>query len=269
MPVLSLAHFTVVEADPITLIEAAQAGGYDAIGLRIVPPFPTDHVFPVIGDRNVIRSIKRRLLETGVRVLDVEAIWLTPESDVAMLEPALNTAVELGARHVIVVGNDPDRGRLAGNLSRLCAAASLRGVRVMLEFIPYSHIRSLAQAIALLADVRPANAGVLVDALHLSRLGGSPADLAQYDPALFSYMHLCDAPAIPPGPEGLRPEAREGRLYPGEGGLWLADFIRAFPRDTPIAIEAPSARRAGLPPAERSSLAASGTMRLLRELIVR
>src|SRR5215813_7708344 len=68
MPLLSLAHFTVVEADPITLIEAARAGGYDAIGLRIVPPFPTDHVFPVIGDRNVIRSIKRRLLETGVRV---------------------------------------------------------------------------------------------------------------------------------------------------------------------------------------------------------
>ena len=127
MPLLSLAHFTVVEADPITLIEAAQAGGYDAIGLRIVPPFPTDHVFPVIGDRNVIRSIKRRLLETGVRVLDVEAIWLTAESDVATLEPALNTAVELGAGHVIVVGNDPDRGRLAANLSRLCAAASLRG----------------------------------------------------------------------------------------------------------------------------------------------
>jgi hypothetical protein len=43
------------------------------------------------------------------------------------------------------------------------------------------------------------------------------ADLAQYDPALFSYMHLCDAPAIPP--EGVRPEAREGRLYPGEGGF--------------------------------------------------
>ena len=61
MPLLSLAHFTVVEADPITLIEAAQAGGYDAIGLRIVPPFPTDHVFPVIGDRNVIRSIAAAL----------------------------------------------------------------------------------------------------------------------------------------------------------------------------------------------------------------
>jgi len=269
MPLLSLAHFTVVEADPITLIEAAQAAGYDAIGLRIVPPFPTDHIVLVIGDPNMIRSIKRRLMETDIRVLDVEAIWLSAESDVAALESALDVAVELGAKNVIVAGNDPDRGRLAENLSRLCAVANLRGVRVMLEFIPYSHIRSLAQAVALLAEVGPANAGVLVDALHLSRSGGSPADLAQYDPALFSYMHLCDAPAIPPGPEGVRPEAREGRLYPGEGGLWLADFIRAFPRDTPIAVEAPSARRAGLPPAERASLAASGTGRLLRELIAR
>jgi sugar phosphate isomerase/epimerase len=170
---------------------------------------------------------------------------------------------------VIVSGNDPDHGRLAENFSRLCAAANLREVRVMLEFNPYSRIRSLAQAVALLADIEPANAGVLVDALHLSRSGGSPADLAQYDPALFSYMHLCDAPAIPPGPDGVRPEAREGRLYPGEGGLWLADFVKAFPRDTPIAIEAPSARRAGLPPAERASLAASGTRQLLREVIAR
>lgn len=266
LPLLSLAHFTVIDADPITLIEAAEAGGYDAIGLRIVAPFPTDHVVPVIGDRSMIRSIKSRLADTGLEVFDVEAIWLSAESDVAALEPALDVAVELGARHVIVAGNDPDRGRLAENLSRLCAAANLRGVRVMLEFLPYSQIRSLAEAVAMLGDIGPANAGVLVDALHLSRSDGSPADLAQYDPALFSYMHLCDVPAIPPAPEGVRSESRGGRLYPGEGGLWLADFIRAFPRDTPIAIEAPSEHRGGLPPAARATLAAERTKRLLNKL---
>src|SRR5260370_8529509 len=103
----------------------------------------------------------------------------------------------------------PDCGRLAGNFCRLCAAANLREVRVMLEFNPYSRVRSLAQAVALLADVEPANAGVLVDALHLSRSGGSPADLAQYDPAPFSYMHLCDAPPTPPRPHRLRPHTRQ------------------------------------------------------------
>jgi sugar phosphate isomerase/epimerase len=266
MPLLSLAHFTVIDADPIALIEAAQTGGYDAVGLRIVAPFPTDHIVPVIGDPNMIRSIKNRLADTGLRIFDVEAVWLTAESDVASLEPALDVAVELNAKYVVVAGRDPDRGRLAENISRLCTAANLRGIRVMLEFLPYSEIRSLAEAVALLAEVRPADAGVLVDALHLSRSGGSPADLAQYDPALFSYMHLCDAPAIPPAPEGVRSEARGGRLYPGEGGLWLGDFIRAFPPDTPIAIEAPNERRSGLAPAARASLAMSGTRRLLEEL---
>lgn len=266
MPLLSLAHFTVIDADPITLIEAGQTGGYDAIGLRIVAPFQSDDVVPVVGDPNMIRSVKRRLADTGLKVLDVEAVWLSAESDVASLEPALDVAAELGAKHVIVAGNDPDRGRLAENLSRLCAAANLRGVRVMLEFLPYSQIRSLAEAVAMLSDVSPTNAGVLVDALHLSRSGGSPADLAQYDPALFSYMHLCDAPAIPPAPEGVRSESRGERLYPGEGGLWLADFIRAFPRDTPIAIEAPSDHRGGLPPAARATLAGERTRRLLKEM---
>ncbi|SRR5579871_724852 len=269
MPLLSLAHFTVIDADPIALIEAAQTAGYDAVGLRIVAPFPTDRIVPVIGDRNMIRSIKNRLADTGLRIFDVEAIWLSAESDVTSLEPALDVAVELNARYVVVAGRDPDRGRLAENISRLCTAANLRGIRVMLEFLPYSEIRSLAEAVALLKDVGPENAGVLVDALHLSRSGGSPADLARYDPALFSYMHLCDAPAVPPAPEGVRPEARGGRLYPREGGLWLGDFIRAFPRDTPIAIEAPNERRGGLAPAARASLAMSGTRRLLEELGVK
>jgi sugar phosphate isomerase/epimerase len=269
MPILSLAHFTVIDADPITLIEAAQAGGYDAVGLRIVAPFPSDRIVPVVGDPNMIRSIKSRLADTGLRIFDVEAIWLSAESDVSSLEPALDVAVELNAKYVVVAGRDPDRGRLKENLSQLCAMADLRGIRVMLEFLPYSEIRSLAEAVALLAEVRPANAGVLVDALHLSRSGGSPADLARYDPALFSYMHLCDAPAIPPAPEGVRSEARGGRLYPGEGGLWLGEFIRAFPRNTPIAIEAPNERRSGLAPAARATLAVSGTRRLLEELGVR
>jgi sugar phosphate isomerase/epimerase len=269
MPLLSLAHFTVIDADPIALIEAARTGGYDAIGLRIVAPFPTDHIVPVIGDPNMIRRIKSRLADTGLRIFDVEAIWLSAESDVTSLEPALDVAVELNAEYVVVAGRDPDRGRLAENISRLCTAANLRGIRLMLEFLPYSEIRSLAEAVALLKDIGPANAGVLVDALHLSRSGGSPADLARYDPALFSYMHLCDAPAVAPAPEGVRSEARGGRLYPGEGSLWLGDFIRAFPRGTPIAIEAPNERRSGLAPAARASLAMSGTRRLLEELGVK
>jgi sugar phosphate isomerase/epimerase len=266
MRMLSLAHFTAIDADPVALIEAGAAGGFDAVGLRIVPPMPTDTIIPVIGDLPLQRAIKARMADTGVSILDVEAIWLTPETSVSALLPALDLAVELGAGYVLTCGHDPDWGRMTANLAQLSGAAHSRGLRVMLEFIPYTQVRNLAEAHQLLVDAAPENAGLLVDALHLSRSGGSPADLAQYDPALFSYMHLCDAPRAVPPQEGLRPEARGGRLYPGEGELWLTEFVAAFPPDVPVAIEAPSARHAAPPPMERARAAARAVRALLSDV---
>jgi sugar phosphate isomerase/epimerase len=121
----------------------------------------------------------------------------------------------------------------------------------------------VAEAHRLLTDVAPANAGILVDALHLSRSGGSPADLANYDPSLFSYMHLCDAPGTPPPPDGLRAEARGERLYPGDGELWLSAFVAAFPPGTPAAIEAPTKRHAAASPLDRARLAGAACRHLL------
>lgn len=255
MRLLSLAHLTVIDAHPLELIDAAAAAGFDAVGLRIVPPLPTDSIVPVVGDVPLQRRIKARLAETGLQMLDVEAFWLMPDTDAAAFAPALDLAVEFGARYVLCVGNDPDAGRMATNLAALCEACHARGLRAMLEFIPYSQVVSLAAAYRLLSAVSPANAGILVDALHLSRSGGHPSDMERYDPALFSYMHICDASFTPPSTDGLRAEARGARMYPGEGGLWLRDFAAAFPSQTPAAVEAPSALHADLPPEGRARLA--------------
>ena len=45
-PYLSLAHMTVLDAHPLELVDAAVAGHFDAIGLRIVAPAPTDALVP-------------------------------------------------------------------------------------------------------------------------------------------------------------------------------------------------------------------------------
>src|SRR6266568_1100043 len=124
---LSLAHQTVIEADPVTLIDAAAGTGFDMIGMRIVPPLPTDTIVPVLGDLPLQRRIKARLKETGITILDVEAIWLTPDTECAKLRPALDLAAELDAGHVLVVGHDPDRSRIAANFARLCEDAHARG----------------------------------------------------------------------------------------------------------------------------------------------
>ena len=66
---LSLAHLTVLDADPLALIEAAAAGGFDAIGLRIVPPFVTETIVPVVGDADLQRRIKQRLRDSDIALL--------------------------------------------------------------------------------------------------------------------------------------------------------------------------------------------------------
>lgn len=263
---LSLAHLTVLDAHPLELIDAAAAGGFDAIGLRIVRPLPADRIVDVIGDEPLVRAIAARLAATGLRLLDIEAIWLMPETDVDALKPALDLGARLGASHVLCVGNDPDPARLADRFGAFCRLANGAGLSVGLEPMSYVALKTPTEGLALLGKVRPKRAGLLIDALHFYRAGGTPADLAAMDPALFPYIHLCDAALAAPPSEGLRAEGRGGRFYPGEGELPLADFLAALPKDIPVALEAPCAAYAGLSAMERARRCGDATRDFLSRI---
>lgn len=261
---LSLAHLTLIDADPITLIDAAAAGRFDAIGLRIVPPMPTDRIVPVIGDETLIRDIENRLDATGTSVLDIEAVWLTPQTIVERLEPALELGARLRAKHLLVVGNDPEAGRLRDNFAKLCDLAASFGIGIALEMMSYVTLNTLPKAFSLLDEVRRPNARLLIDALHLVRSDGKPGDLVGLAPELFPYVHLCDAAvARPPDLERLRFEGRSGRFYPGEGELPLLDLLNALPADIAVAVEAPCAGYAALSPLERGRICGAATRALL------
>ena len=96
--------------------------------------------------------------------------------------------------------------------------------------------------------------GLLLDALHLRRFGGTLEQLRSLDPGLLSYAQLCDAPLAPPNglprprklPRGqstdgtdLQLESRAMRLLPGDGELPLAEFLAALPEGMPVSVEAP------------------------------
>jgi sugar phosphate isomerase/epimerase len=262
---LSLAHLTVLDAGPVELVEAAGTAGFDAVGLRIVPPMPTDRIVPVIGQPALIRDIQAAMAATGVRIFDIEAVWLMPHTDVAALQPALELGARLGAKHLLVVGNDPHSARLRDNFARLCADAAEFGLGVALEAMSYVEIDTVAKA-ADLRDMGGQNATLLVDALHLFRSGGTPAQIAQMNPDLFAYIHLCDAAAQPPDPDGLRLEGRGGRYYPGEGELPLEMFFNAFPLDIPVAVEAPCTLYRHLSVDERARRCAAATRRFLHRV---
>jgi sugar phosphate isomerase/epimerase len=262
---LSLAHLTVLDASPPDLVTAAAGAGFQSVGIRIVPPLPGEPVFPLVADRALLRETERRLEDTGVSVLDVEAIWLLPQSRVSDFLSALEVAARLGASFLLVVGNDPDEGRLIDNFGSLCGAARSFGLKVMLEFISYCAIASLSQARALIDKAGQRNAGVLIDALHFFRMSTDPAELASTAPDALSYLQLCDAPLKAPPREQLRDEARTRRLYPGLGELPLRALLQSIPAGVPLSVEAPCAAYRSLPVERRATLAASATRRLLFE----
>ena len=265
MTILSLAALTILDAGPDGQIEAAAAGGIRSVGLRLNPLLATDR--PVVGDAQMEARVRQLMRAHDMALLEIGVFPILPEMKPEALEPLLAFSAELGGRFIVCPVEDPEAARRQETFGRLSDLCDRHGLSALVEFNPYSACRNLAEAVAVLDAVGRGSAGLVIDALHLSRSGGHPRDLAGVAPARLKLVHFCDAPAFVPGnrsADELRRESRTARLLPGEGELWLGELLAALPPDTPISIEAPSARMAGLPAAERARLARVATERFLR-----
>ena len=260
---LSLAPVTINEVDPPALIEAAHEAGFASTDLRVVGAPGAAPVATVVGNRPMIAAIAAALANTGVTLFSATGIWLVPEFDLEAALPALEVAARLGASHFLAVGNDPDEARMTANLARLAAAAGSHRLHLALELMPYTAVNSLAKAHRMVAATQASNLALLIDALHLARAGGTPAEVAALPPDHIAYLQLCDAPAeLPPG-MSLRQESLGARLYPGEGALPLRALMDALPEGIVIDVETPVLANQGLSPVERARLALSATQRFL------
>src|SRR5262245_27207237 len=254
---LSLAHLTVLDATPPELVTVAGAAGFRKIGIRIsatpsvgVPPYD------MLGDTPLLRETLARLADTGVSVLDVEFLRFEPELPIGVPEGFLEAGALLGAQYVLVMSVEPLEARTLERFCDLCERAQQYGLHVCLEFAIYTGVRTLADAARVVKKSGCTNASILIDALHFSRSGGMPSDIAGVDASLFRYAQICDAAAAVPGDPGdLIREARTGRLLPGEGGLPLRDLVAALPPAIPLSVEAPVHATAGLPALERAQRA--------------
>jgi len=255
----------VTDADPLQQIEAAAAAGFDAVGLCINPP---DRLgASLVRDPAQRRSVKARLADLGMRVLDIELFPLLPDFDIASLSPVLEACADLGAEFLLVTGNDTDEQRACDNYGQLCGFAASLGLRPMLEFISYRPLRDIHQAERWLRQVDSAAAGTCVDALHLFRSGGTLDDLRRTPPQHIGYAQLCDAASMLPAQDfsnqELVRESRTNRRLPGEGVFPLAQFLEVLPPGVPISVEAPCERYAQLSVPERASLAMKTTRTVL------
>ena len=227
---LSLAPVTINEVDPPELIAAAHAGGFDSADLRVLGAPGAAPVTPLIGNRPLIAATAGACADTGITIFAATGLWLVPGFSLDAALPALEVASRLGAEQFLAVGNDPIEARMTDHLGRLAEAAGSFGLGVALELMPYTAVNSLGMAHRMVAACRCPNLGLVIDALHLFRAGGTPEEVAALPPGDIAYLQLCDAPRQPPAGLALRVESLTARRYPGEGELPLNALMDALPK---------------------------------------
>lgn len=236
----SLAHLTVLQCSPPEMVAIAANVGYSYVSLRMTAVTTKEKTYPLMSDRTMMQETKKRMADTGVRVLDIELARMDPGTEPEVYQAFLEAGGELGARSVIAQLPDPDRGRAADRFARLCAMAQPLGLTVDLEFPSWTDTPDLKSAAAILNAVQMPNAGILVDTLHFDRSRSRLDDLRKLPRGWFHFVHLCDAPkAIPATTEEIIFTARAGRLFPGEGELDLKGILSCMPT-VPYSLEIPN-----------------------------
>lgn len=236
-------------------------GGFDAVGLWVEPEQWTPQT---------TRECRATLSNTGLELLDVEVIWIKPDSDIAAHKQVIDIGAELGAKNILCVSSDPDAGATAAYLAELCRHAEGANMRVALEFGIFTEVKNLRAAMAILDDVAHPLRALLIDPIHVDRSGTSADEITAVPHELLPYAQFCDAPAKRPDPNNfdeIITDAIDLREQCGEGGLDLLAIYQALPKDVPLSIELRSkALRDGFPDAgERAKAVATATRRWLKE----
>ena len=261
---ISLAPLTVLELGPPDMVACAAQAGFDAVGLRLIRATPEEPLRPTIGITPLIRETRRRLDDTGLALIDIEVLRLTPQTKVRHeFEAVIETGAYLGATQILVTGNDPDHTRLADNLAQLASLAAEYALTPNLEPMPWTDVVNLQEAAEIAGRCGHPNVGLLVDALHYDRALNTAADLAALPAQWIRYVQICDGVAERPTTvEALRYQGRNARLFPGTAGnIDLVAMLRALPRDVPVSVEAPVLWQA--PAIERSRAALRGAREVL------
>lgn len=259
---LALHQTTLRDVPPERLPIIAAEAGFDAICLFTHVPQVTltgggKAAFPLVTSDNC-KAVRQALKDTGLELTNFEYFPIKADVSPEEYRTALALGAELGGKRAVTHIHDPEPTRAVDALGQLATLAATYGVDVGLEFMGLSPAcNSLSRALWFITQVKAANLGVGVDALHFTRTGGLLADLAAVPPQAIVYAQICDGPvyddAAPARPASYLEEALD-RLMPGDGAFPLAQFISALPAHADLDVEVPMSpvREAALPPEERA-----------------
>ena len=258
----SLAYLGANGAGPEEAIAIAAEAGYDMLSFRLLPASPGEVLPPWLEDAGFARRVTEAMHAAGLGFLDAEMIRIPDGgAETGRYLPFVERIAAMGARHINVVFDDADRGRQIDCFGRICEMAAEHGLTADLEFMPWTGVRTLGDARAVIeAAGHPAGA-ILFDCLHFDRCGSALDEISALPPGMVNYVQVCDGPAEWENTDAdLVRVARTARLVPGKGGIDLDAILSRLPGGLAISVEVPNveeAARLGRVALARAALEAS------------
>ena len=237
--IYSMAYLTSSLCTPPQAVRLASELGFSYVGLRLLPNAAGAPQQFLIGQPEVLRETVAIQQDTGVGVFDLEIIRIGDGFDPQTYLPLLETGAALKAKAVLVAGDDLVESRLTDGYARLCELMAPYGMTADLEFMPWTAVPDAKAALRIVnAAGKPANAGILVDALHVGRSTTTLDDIRAIPRDLLHYAQICDAEAgLHFSTEQMIHTARCERLLPGEGTIDVKGIFEALPGDLPVSVE--------------------------------
>jgi len=220
---------------PMDYIYATKNAGYEAIGIRLYrAPGRTYNFNPILGDKTLMQNVKRAIPDLGLEMYDIYSYYLQPEMEWDIILPTLDFAGELGAKYLLVIGDDPEWSRMVDNMGKLCEKLKPMGIRACVE--AYANLlTALASAVKFCEDTREHNVGICMDPRQGFRdeQEQSSVLLKNVDRDLLPYAQINDSTIY-----GSTQQSRNNGILPGEGSVPLFPYLDALPQGIDLSTEA-------------------------------
>jgi len=237
----SMAYLTANGLPPLEAVQLAGELGFDQISFRLLPAGPGDTPPPLLTDDKLVADVMSAMKDHGLTMSDAEMIRMDENTDLDRFRPFLERCQQMGAKHILVAGDDLDRSRIIDTYGRLCELTWSYGLTADLEFMPWTGIKNIADARQLVEAAAHPAAAILFDCLHFDRCDSTLDEISSLPREMLNYVQICDGP-VPYKPEGAAMMAlgRTARLVPSDGGIDLPSIIQRLPSDIPISVEVPN-----------------------------
>jgi sugar phosphate isomerase/epimerase len=270
-PDLVWSHFSRSRFDDFDgRVKAAAAAGYAGIGLFV-------HAYQRMRDQGrSAANIAATVADHGLVLGEVELVrgfWAT-EGPVAeqcreLEQLAYELADAAGVRYLQVIGPyDCSLDQASEGFAGLCDRANEHGLKVGIEWLPFTNITTAADARAIVESADRPNGGYCADIWHHTRGANDLEMIRALDPDKIFAIQMSDGPMTQQLPD-YKEDCLANRVPPGDGEFDCVGFMQTLFEmgvTAPISLEVCSTELWDAPVDEAARLGAEAMRRVLAQL---